>query len=134
MTRINVGVLPQELCDQHLLAEHREIVRVRLAQNSKSYPPKQFKLGSGHVLFFKDKLGYIHDRYIQLYNECIKRGFNITDMRDSFDGFDLKGQYKPSEHDRNTIIDRIQERLLNMKRVTYTNAPYKHYKNIKKEI
>lgn len=83
-------------------------------------PPKKFKLGSGHVLFFKDKLGYIYNRYLKLYEDCKNRGFNVTDMRDSFDGFDLTGQYDPSDSDRQLILDRIQERIDNMKRVTYT--------------
>ena len=28
MTRINVGIPPEELTDKHLLAEHREIKRI----------------------------------------------------------------------------------------------------------
>ena len=36
----------------------------------------KFKLGIGHVKFFYNKLLYLKNRYISLYNECIKRGFN----------------------------------------------------------
>jgi hypothetical protein len=61
MTRINVGISPKNLTDQHLLAEHREIARMRSSflrwYNSKkrSEIPSKFCLGEGHVLFFIDK-------------------------------------------------------------------------------
>ncbi len=39
--------------------------------------PDKFKLGTGHVKFFYNKLLYLKNRYTSLYNECIKRGFNV---------------------------------------------------------
>lgn len=83
MTRINL-VPPQELCDQHLLAEHRELVRIpnaivkgRAVVDLTSIP-KQFVLGTGHVKFFYDKLMFLHFRYTALYAECLRRGFAVT--------------------------------------------------------
>jgi hypothetical protein len=81
MTRINAHIPPSELCDSHLLAEHREITRVpntiRSGRAVIKDIPRKFTLGQGHVKFFYNKIGYIKDRYEQLYDECIARGFNI---------------------------------------------------------
>ena len=40
--------------------------------------PKQFTLNTGHVTFFFDKGLYTYERYEQLYDECKRRGFNVT--------------------------------------------------------
>lgn len=81
MTRINV-VPPSELCDQHLLAEHRELTRIpNLVVRGKfnlDGQPEDYKLGEGHVKFFFDKLGYLLDRYNAIHEECQARGFNVT--------------------------------------------------------
>ena len=54
MTRINL-VPPAELCDQHLLAEHRELTRIPNAVAKGKYhlkgQPTEYKLGEGHVRF-----------------------------------------------------------------------------------
>jgi hypothetical protein len=82
MTRINV-VPPAELCDQHLLAEHRELTRVPSAvlraNGSVTLSPAgaAYCLGVGHVRFFYDKLGYLLERYSLLHAECVRRGFNV---------------------------------------------------------
>ena len=58
MTRINL-VPPEELCDQHLLAEHRELTRIPNAVAKGKYhlkgQPAEYKLGEGHVRFFFNK-------------------------------------------------------------------------------
>lgn len=85
MTRINV-VPVDELCDQHLLAEHRELTRIpnMLRSGILQYDyvdrPSTYVLGEGHVKFFTDKLTYLYCRYQQLCDECRKRGFNIQDI------------------------------------------------------
>lgn len=88
MTRINV-VPVQELCDQHLLAEHREITRIPngLLSGKLKYHyddrPSEYVLGPGHVKFFTNKLGYLNTRYMRLFNECISRGFDVKYNWDS---------------------------------------------------
>lgn len=114
MTRINSNILPIHLCDQHLLAEHREITRVRHVQSSTSKVPAEFTLGKGHVLFFKDKLGFIWQRYFELYNECKRRCFDVQDNSVLFEGFDLSGQWEATPHSKVLIHDRISERLHEM--------------------
>ena len=72
MTRINVGVLPKELHDKHLIAEHREIKRIpntiRNGRFKLDGQPSEFKLGKGHVKFFYDKLMYLKNRYERLFH------------------------------------------------------------------
>jgi len=81
MTRINV-VPVEELCDQHLLAEHRELTRIPNAvargRFSLAGQPADYKLGEGHVRFFFDKLAFLKRRYTALHGECLARGFKVT--------------------------------------------------------
>ena len=80
MTRINSAILPRNLTDEHLLAEHREIKRIcTFANMTYKNAPKEFTLGTGHVLFFVDKPAFTLLRYNLLYIECIRRGFNVED-------------------------------------------------------
>lgn len=82
MTRINV-VPPAELCDQHLLAEHRELTRIPNAVLKGRYhlkgQPDDYKLGEGHVRFFFDKLLFLKNLYHDLHQECLARGFQVQD-------------------------------------------------------
>lgn len=117
MTRINVGVKPIELTDRHLMAEHREIKRIPNQIKKGAYVmdgiPNHFKLGTGHVKFFYNKLKYLHERYKLLYNECIRRKFDVTNFEQCF--FDLPSQlyndYTEQSNDRKIILERINERL-----------------------
>jgi len=75
MTRINC-IPVNELTDQHLMAEYREITRVsKLARELSDYG--HYKMGTGHIRFFYNKGQYLYNRTQQLYNECIKRGFKV---------------------------------------------------------
>lgn len=117
MTRINVAIAPAELVDKHLIAEHREIKRIpncvaKGRFNMKGQPDK-FTLGTGHVKFFYDKLGYLKQRYESLYKECIKRGFNVQYYGGAWDDvpIELMGSYTPTNDDRTILLKRIKERL-----------------------
>jgi deoxyribonuclease (pyrimidine dimer) len=117
MTRINVAVRPIELTDKHLIAEHREIKRspncIKKGRYNLDGMPDKFTLGTGHVKFFYNKLEYLHYRYLELYDECIKRGFNVTDYSECFDDLpaDLYNWYDEQPNDRTIILQRINERL-----------------------
>lgn len=125
MTRINCGIPVEELCQEHLLAEHREIKRIPNVIKKGKYTlngqPTEFKLGTGHVKFFYDKLKYIHDRYNQLYARCIEKNLNVTDYSGAFDGLPehLYNDYTPTEHDKALVRERIAERIKGMKRATF---------------
>lgn len=116
MTRINCGVKPSELSDKHLLAEHREIKRIPNLIKKGKYNmdniPQEFKLGKGHVKFFYDKLLYLHIRYVYLYLECKKRGFNVTSFSDAFLDLPepLYNSYVPKLEDRKLILERLKEK------------------------
>lgn len=117
MTRINVAIPPRELTTRHLIAEHREIKRIPNTIVSgrakiKDIPPK-FTLGTGHVKFFYNKLGYLKNRYEELYNECLLRGFNVSYYGDVWNDVPkhLMNDYIPSKEDEQLIRDRINERL-----------------------
>lgn len=81
MTRINAGIIPQALIDQHLRAEYREIARVstqlKKLGSRKPNIPAAFKLGPGHQSFFLNKGKYLVERYQQLIDEMEVRGFNV---------------------------------------------------------
>lgn len=120
MTRINCGIPPKSLGRQHLLSEHRELIRIPNAiRNNRAVIkniPAQFTLGRGHVKFFYNKLGYLKDRYELLYAECVKRGYNVQYYGSTFDGIPemLMGSYIPTLRDKMLITARIKERLKNM--------------------
>jgi deoxyribonuclease (pyrimidine dimer) len=117
MTRINVGVLPHELTDRHLLAEHREMKRIPNAVSQGKAVikdiPEEFRLGKGHVKFFYNKLGYLLRRYKAVHGACISRGFRVQDYSGAWDGVprELMGDYKPTQRDREIIRERINSRL-----------------------
>ena len=75
--------------------------------------PDRFKLGTGHVKFFYNKLFYLFKRYIELYTECKNRGFNVQNYTEAWVDVptELMNDYKPTREDRLIIQRRINERL-----------------------
>ena len=117
MTRINVGIPPAELTDKHLLAEHREIKRIPNCIAKGKYNmdgmPDKFKLGTGHVKFFYNKLLYLKNRYIRLYWMCKRRGFNVQNYIGAWYNLpqELMNDYKVKANDIRIIRERINEKL-----------------------
>jgi deoxyribonuclease (pyrimidine dimer) len=85
MTRINV-VPVTRLCDQHLLAEHRELTRIPNTLRKKSAKQlaaiteisPHYILGTGHVRFFYTRLYWLFERYHEIQDECVARNFKTT--------------------------------------------------------
>lgn len=81
MTRINLGLTPDRLCDQHLLAEYRELPRILTMIINRSGQcsdiPKYFTLGKGHMKFFFNKVATLALRYTKIIQELQKRGFKL---------------------------------------------------------
>ena len=128
MTRINSAIKVKFLTDEHLLAEHREIKRLpsvykKRIDNGKGFndAPNDFTLGTGHVLFFANKGTFTLDRYIDIRDECIRRGFNVEDYRKNWLVYNVFNNYKPTDKEHKILVDRISERLLN------TTKSYWHY-------
>lgn len=124
MTRINL-IHPELLCDQHLLAEHRELTRIPntilsgKAVVNLSKIPERYVLGKGHVTFFYDKLLYLYNRYLKLHRECCIRGFNVTWKFPDIDELDheLYNDYTPSAVSKSINIERILERASTMGKI-----------------
>jgi hypothetical protein len=125
MTRINSAIKPSLLTDEHLLAEHREIKRLvfnYLTRKTKHSDlgkiPDKFVLGTGHVSFFLNKGKFTHIRYIQLHNECVKRGFSVENYSDNWNSIDNRhfNDYEPSIEEYHLLKERITERLMGTKK------------------
>lgn len=115
MTRINV-IDPTLLTDQHLLAEFREITRVPNTINSGKAKltgnyPKEYTLGKGHVSFFYPRLKFLHKRYDQLFNECIRRGFNVTYIFPKTVPERLYNDYTPTNEAIKINVERVLTRF-----------------------
>ena len=123
MTRINI-VPVQELFDQHLMAEYREITMVPAALNrtlnskrglDKKKIPKKYTLNKGHVYFFYDKGKYLFNRYQELVAELKKRNFKIDNKRkfpkEIFVANNLFNDWQPSLEDYKIIRNRIKNKI-----------------------
>ncbi|MFD1806006.1 pyrimidine dimer DNA glycosylase/endonuclease V [Pasteurella oralis] len=123
MTRINL-VPPSDLCDQHLLAEHRELTRIPNAVAKGKYDltgqPDDYKLGTGHVRFFFNRLTFLKKRYDLLHQECKARGFDVQYIWPQNLPIDKKLwlDYQPSEQALKINQARILERMPQKARFT----------------
>lgn len=125
MTRINL-IDPALLTDQHLFAEYREITRIpKLVENAlqSKLPhdilqkiPNTYRLSTGHVLFFYNKLEFIEQRYFALRDEVLKRQFNIT-LKDSIVDYRqhipslFYQSFTPNQQDLTISIQRIIDKI-----------------------
>ena len=84
MTRVNT-ICPTDLTNEWLQAECREMVRIpnelikhpnRL--NLKKIPT-EYTLNKGHVLFFRNKLGYLLSRQKVIIAEMNRRGLKVNE-------------------------------------------------------
>ena len=131
MTRINSAIPVKSLTDEHLLAEHREISRLpwylqrAIKSGSINRIPEEFTLGTGHVMFFLDKMQFVWQRYKQVYLECVLRHFAPADMESSFVNGTVAeiyfNDYKPTEIEKELLIERISKRIIE------SPKPYWHY-------
>lgn len=141
MTRINASIDPKRLTNEHLMAEHREIIRMnatllqRIMNIRENKPvskiPDRFCLGQGHVLFFVDKPVYVFRRYRAIYQECINRGLNVQDYSSDWDFkeyFSAQREgvitFKPAgrlDYADPLIVERITQRIRE------STKPYFHY-------
>ena len=123
MTRINI-IPPEELYDQHLIAEYREITMVPAALNrtlnSKagldlSKIPLNFTLNKGHVYIFYDKGKYLYKRYLKIILEMKRRNFKPSISRkfpkNIFIKNNLYNDWMPTIEDCAIIRERISEKI-----------------------
>jgi len=124
MTRINC-VPPKELTREHLIAEYRELPRVfgmvfGMVERGVTDPsladiPPTYRMGTGHMKFFADKLGYLVRRQKSLIAEMRSRGYDprfpepeklLVDIPQAF-----HGDWEPDEEALRISRARIAERL-----------------------
>lgn len=125
MTRVNL-VPVEELTDQHLFAEFRELKMVpkSLARSIKARGlvhvlltiPSEFVLGVGHVTFFYDKGLYLQKRYNQICKELDKRGIHrnkesVLDEDKVFNEKALWNDYTPTKEALALIRRRIKQKI-----------------------
>lgn len=115
MTRINL-VPVEELSDQHLFAEYRELPRMASFANKStkllSDIPDKFRLGSGHMTFFLNKGNFLENRHKEIVSELLKRNINFT-VKEDFTMPRKYGNidYVPDEEEVEISRGRIQEKL-----------------------
>lgn len=83
--------------------------------HAKKKPPAKYTLGTGHVLFFFDKLSWIADRYTALCAEHRRRGGKVNEIsrEDLLDGISdwWQNDYTPTEEALAINRQRINERV-----------------------
>ncbi len=136
MTRIDVHP-PKMLCDQHLLSNHREIKRIcnrlrqRIVKNKFDDIPTPFyehDKDRFKELFWLDKGKWTYNRYLELWEECVVRGFNVTDFSGNWEVYKEKptfnGNFEPTYVHYNLLENRIMNRMKGMGTVRYYGEEY----------
>ena len=123
MTRVNI-IPVEELHDQHLIAEYRELTMVPAALNrtlkskkglDKTKIPENYTLNQVHVYFFYNKGKYLDKRYSQIVKEMQNRGFS-PDLKRKFPKNifienDLYKDWMPNPEDLKIIRERIKNKI-----------------------
>lgn len=126
MTRLNL-IPVEELTDQHLFAEFREIKMVPMSlrrsiaarglEGVLDIIPHEFTLNKGHVSFFYDKGLYLSHRYDELKAELRNRSFkfNQESPLDPYGVFvgriRLFRDYVPTSAAMALVRERIRQRI-----------------------
>lgn len=124
MARVNSGINPKFLSDQHLIAESVEITIITGALRKdgyviKSQVPENYCLGKGHINFFKNKILYLKDRLEEVNQEMINRGFKPGTSINLLEfpcEKKLCKMWSPTFKDTCLVRQRIIERLNNPKK------------------
>ena len=119
MTRINV-IPVEELSDQHLIAEYRELPRaLKWKGLDISNAPDKYCLGIGHIKWARKHWRSTLKRYTELIQEMLYRGFNISYTMTGLIGYCISipvtiedSWYNVSKSDIELNRERIKERYL----------------------
>lgn len=136
MARVNVGIQPLLLADQHLIAESVEITMITggLQYHNfeiKSEVPGILNLGKGHINFFKNKILYLFNRLEEVNMEMIRRNFNPGTYVD-LDMFppELCNDWSPSMEESMVLRNRVVDRLLHPKKGQDGRVYYRYERKV----
>jgi len=131
MARVNVGISPLYISDQHLIAESVEITMITgsLKKNNyeiKSSIPSVYSLGKGHINFFKNKIIYLKNRLEEVNKELNERGVK-TSTKIILEEYPkaFLNDWNPSINDSLIVRERIKERLLKPLKASKTFHKYR---------
>lgn len=115
--RINLGIPPALLADQHLIAEYAEVEMVPGILRKNLVVPNindTMLLRFDHINFFKDKLSYLYHRKIELVKEMRFREFKVNFPLLLIDDLpaNLRNNWEPSLNQSRFVKQRIAERLI----------------------
>lgn len=126
MTRINL-IPPFMLHRKFLQAEYYELpeifslVRARQAIGhgpANCNIPDTYRFGTGHKIFFYNKLSWVTHRYHDLVDEMRKRGYNVNEMIITEVYRDLAlhwwGDWDPPQEAIDLSRQRIQQRIIDL--------------------
>lgn len=120
MVRVNVGISPGILMDEHLIAENVELQMLLkfIEKHPTGYIPEKFTLGKGHMSFFRNKAHYIIKKLIDVQQEMNKRKINVNknwyEIMNNLKIPDWNFEdYDPTDDDRKIVLKRIVERVQN---------------------
>lgn len=135
MTRINC-IPVEKLLDQHLFAEYREITRIsKLAKKlyGKNAVPS-YRMSTGHVKFFYNKGLFLLKRTQELYNELIKRNYNVQYKEYQTHPDGLNNDWTPTLKAQHINLERLNSKLKEKENgfYRYYNEPAKsnHYDEV----
>lgn len=120
MTRINSAIPVENLTDEHLLVEQKELKRMPhhlqryLAKGWMNRMPSKFTLGRDHTLFFCNKMKFIFYRLLGISSELRRRGFDVDDSASTFrylQSTDYWNDYEPTIEERDLLIEKIISRI-----------------------
>lgn len=114
MVRVNI-INVKKLADQHLMAEYLEIIM--LVEYVRKHPVvkekvESYRLGKGHILFFKDKIKYLEERHEKIAKEMRRRGFKPV-KKLNLKGIpkDLMKNWRSNSKDEKIIKKRLLARI-----------------------
>ena len=125
MTRINL-VKVEDLADQHLFAEWREIkmipAKVKKLLETKTTleiskaAPMKYTLNEVNVMFFYNKFRFLYERFNRLTDELYNRNFNLSEANADEIFINtipmyLRQTWEPTIPEIKINVDRIVERL-----------------------
>ena len=111
MTRINI-VPVEELSDQWLIAEYRELPRALKGNISVYNAPTAYKLGAGHVKWAKKHSLFVLNRYYNIIKEMHFRGFqaHFNDDLSKYITDSTNNDYRVTESDISISKNRLIEK------------------------